>query len=265
MGDDVDARWLRRFHPGPEGSPLLICFPHAGAGASYFHSLSGRLAGALQPLAVQYPGRQDRRREPAARSIPELADRIGEALGGAGAARPVALLGHSLGALVAYEVARRLEERAGTRPLVLFASGRRAPSIHRPETVTGDDGDASLMTELRRVGGPDQSLFAEPELLEMALPALRADYAMLRHYRDAPERPALGLPITALTGDRDPVTSEDDARAWERHTTGAFELAVFPGGHFFLTDEPAGPAATIIGRVRALVENLADRTSPGSP
>ncbi|HEX2312221.1 MAG TPA: alpha/beta fold hydrolase [Thermomonospora sp.] len=243
-----DGAWIRRFHPGPQDGPRLVCFPHAGGSASFYHPLSATLAPFTETLTVQYPGRQDRRAEPPATTIEELADRAFAALR-PWADRRLALFGHSMGALVAYEVARRLEERTGTPPTVLVASGRRAPSIHRPETAHARD-DAGLLAELRRLSGTDESLLGDEEIQRMILPALRADYAALDSYRFTGPR-SLSCPVTVLYGDRDPVTSAADARAWEFHTTGPFDLQAFPGGHFYLAQNQSAVSGAISRALQA--------------
>lgn len=185
-------------------------------------------------LAVQYPGRQDRRREPLVDSIPRLADHIADALERQGA-DSAAYFGHSMGAVLAYEVAQRLRERAAQGPARLFVSGRRAPSRRRPGGpgrvhLRDDDG---LVAELRKVGGTDPSFLNDRELLAEILPVTRNDYKAIETYVWA-DRPPLDCPITALVGDHDPQTTSDEAAAWAEHTTGAFDLRVFPGGHFYL-------------------------------
>lgn len=226
-------RWIRRFHEGAPGAPRLVCFPYAGGSASYYFGVSAALRPAIEVLAVQYPGRQDRLDEPVIEDIELLAERVAAALAD-GAGRPTAFFGHSMGALVAYEVARRWE-RQGTGPTHLYASGRRAPSL------PGDDdayphGDAALVAEVTALGGPSTDLLAEPDLAELLLPSIRGDYAALERYRHRPG-PPLRCPVTVLTGDADPKVSLAEARGWAAHTTGRFELRVFPGGHFYLGEQ----------------------------
>jgi surfactin synthase thioesterase subunit len=227
-----DNRWVRRFHPAPDTAPRLICFPYAGGSAGYFLPVSRALAPALDVLAVQYPGRQDRRLERQVDNLPELADRIAPALAGWTGGR-YAFFGHSMGAILAFEVARRLE-RTGTGPAWLFASGRRAPSIQREETVHLRD-DAGFLAELRQLGGTDRRILADPELLAMILPVTRADYRATETYV-CPPGPPLSCPITVLTGDRDPKTTVEEASAWAAHTTAGFDLKVFPGAHFYIEE-----------------------------
>ncbi|MFF0622844.1 thioesterase II family protein [Streptomyces sp. NPDC004296] len=234
--------WLRRLRPGPAGpaagAARVVCFPHAGAGAGTYRPLAtavaARTAGGrpYEVLAVQYPGRNDRIREARVEDLATLAAGAHRALA-ALTDRPLVLLGHSMGALVAYEAARLLE-RAGAAPAHLIVSSAWAPSEVRGGTVhlQGDDG---LIDEIRRTRGTDPRLLDNRDVLAMALPVVRSDYKAVETYRHRPG-PPLTTPVTALTGDRDPLVAVGEAAAWERHTTGGFRLRVFPGGdHFYLS------------------------------
>jgi surfactin synthase thioesterase subunit len=225
--------WIRRYHREP-GSPVqLVCFPHAGGSATFYFPVSRALAPAVDVSAVQYPGRQDRRAEPSIDNIPELADAIFTAVRPL-TDRPLAFFGHSMGAVLAYEVALRLEED-GADPLVrLYVSGRRAPSRVRPESVHTLD-DEGIVAELRHLSGTGTELLSDPEALEMILPAVKNDYRAVETYRDVPGR-SVGCPVMAIIGDSDPRVSHDEAKAWADHTTGPFDLRIFPGGHFYLLD-----------------------------
>lgn len=223
--------WTRRFEPAPDAATRLVCFPHAGGSASFYFPVAKAMAPGVDVLAIQYPGRQDRRSEPSVDSIHTLADLVVEELTG-WADRPLTLFGHSMGAMLAYEVAGRLERR-GIAPLGLFASGRRAPSAYRDETVHQRDDDG-IIAEMRKLSGTDAEILADEELLRMILPAVRSDYRAVETYRHRAGQPPLACPVVALTGDDDPQVTPDEARAWERHTTGGFRLRSFPGGHFYL-------------------------------
>lgn len=234
--------WIRRFHPGPENAPRLVCLPHAGGSASYFFPVSRQLASVADVLAVQYPGRQDRRHEPCLDSIPALADALAEELRPFGD-RPLTLFGHSMGASLGFEVALRLEA-AGVTVRHLFASGRRAPSTSRDERVHLRDDDG-LIADIKRLSGTDAQVLGDDEIMRMILPAIRADYRAAETYRHTPG-PPLAAPITVLTGDADPHVTDEEARAWQRHTTGAFALKVFTGGHFYLNSH----AGEVISDIR---------------
>ncbi|WP_367127525.1 thioesterase II family protein [Saccharothrix sp. HUAS TT1] len=251
--DTTSTAWLRRYHPGGHSPVRLVCFPHAGGSASFYHPLSARFAPGADVLAVQYPGRQDRRREPCLDDIGTLADRVVAELA-ALAPRPTVFFGHSMGAVLAFEVAWRLE-RAGLpgAPAALLASGRRGPSTHRDETVHRLD-DEGVIAELRLLNGTEAAVLGDEEILRMALPAIRGDYRAIETYRCPPER-VVSCPITVLTGVDDPKTTAAEARAWRDHTTGAFRVEEFPGGHFFLIAQQAAVASAIeveLDRVAAL-------------
>jgi surfactin synthase thioesterase subunit len=248
--ETVDDRWIRRFHPCSDSGARLVCFPHAGGSASYYYPFSQTLAPGIEVLTVQYPGRQDRRHEPPLTDVRRIAAGAAAALEpwlGGGSTGPVAFFGHSMGAVVAYETALLLRDRTGWEPARLFASGRRAPSRPRGGDVHTRD-DAGLVAELRRVGGTDERFLGDRELLAAILPVTRADYRAIETYAWSPV-PPLGCPVTALTGDADPQTTAEEAAAWREHTTGPFELRVFPGGHFYLDAQ----RAAVVGAVRAVL------------
>ena len=180
---------------------------------------------------VQYPGRHDRAAERPVPSDRQLACRVAGALDVARAGQ-LALFGHSMGALVAFETALLLERETGTAPAHLFVSAHKAPSRHRPEQVTRGD-DSAILTELRELGGTDERVLRHRGLVNRLLPALRTDYAAVRSYRYRPGD-KVSCEVTALVGDRDPRASLDDARAWAAMTSGRFGLREFPGGHFYL-------------------------------
>jgi len=232
-GNSTGNSWVRRFHPSPDAPARLICFPHAGGAATYFFPVSKAMAPGVDVLAIQYPGRQDRRGEPCVDDVRELADLVVPQLR-PWLDRPAALFGHSLGATLAFEVALRLEGE-GVALLELFASGRRAPSRFRDERVHRRD-DAGFIAEVRRLAGTDSQLLDDDEMLEMILPSLRGDYRAAETYRYRPG-PALSCPITAMVGDHDTHVTLDEAGAWAEHTSGQFDLKVFPGGHFYLNTQ----------------------------
>ncbi|WP_282697073.1 alpha/beta fold hydrolase [Streptomyces sp. CC208A] len=227
----MKSEWFRCYVPASENAARLICFPHAGGAASAYVTLARALAPDIEVVSVQYPGRQDRRREPAVTDLRLLAGLVTEAIGEPD--RPYALFGHSMGAIVAHETARLLARRPVPAPLRLFLSGRGAPSPLRREAGPRDD--AALLTEIRRLGGTDSALLDDPELLELAMPVLRADYAALGRYHWT-GGPPLASPLSVLIGADDPLVTVGQAAAWREHTTASFELKVFPGGHFYLGD-----------------------------
>ncbi|MEU0273313.1 alpha/beta fold hydrolase [Streptomyces sp. NPDC006307] len=241
--------WFRRFGAEVPGSGVrLVCFPHAGGAASAYLGLQRELVPAFDVLAVQYPGRQDRRAEPPVddigRLVQALADEVERELvpGAAGvdAPRPYAFFGHSMGAVLAYELARELDRRGVPGPCHLFLSGRFAPTPQGNDTDRLDT-DEKILAMIRRLGGTVGAVFDDPDVLEMVMPPLRADYRAIGTYTWRPG-PPLDTPLTVLVGDRDPVVPVDGAAGWCEHTTAPAELHVLPGGHFYLDQRTADVA-----------------------
>lgn len=227
-----DELWCRRYRPARNPAARLVCLPHAGGSAPFFVPVAAALSPGVDVVAVQYPGRQDRRREDPIDDIRILADRLHTILTRQ-PPLPVTLFGHSLGAILGFELALRLEA-SGHAPERLYASGRRGPATHRDENVHRR-GDAAILAEVRALNGTSSALLGEEEMMRAILPALRADYRAAETYVcDAGA--AVACPITVLTGDSDPKTTLEEAQAWAAHTTDAIDLQVFPGGHFFLTE-----------------------------
>jgi surfactin synthase thioesterase subunit len=239
--------WIRRYQPAPEAGVRLLCLPHAGGAASYYFPMVRALAPGADVLAVQYPGRQDRRTEQPLGSVQELAERITEVVTGDDD-RPLALFGHSMGAVVGYEVALRLEE-AGRGPVRLFVSGRRAPSVARSGEDMHKRSDTALLQAVRQLSGTDDQVFENEELLRMVLPAIRGDYKAIETYEPRPGD-RLDCPVTVLTGADDAGITVEEARAWAAHTDGPSDLHVFPGGHFYLNDQQQA----VLGVVRRHLE-----------
>ncbi|MEU6470009.1 alpha/beta fold hydrolase [Streptomyces massasporeus] len=245
----MDGQWFRRFGDPEPDALRLICFPHAGGAASAFQPLSRRLRPHIEVRAVQYPGRQDRRLETPVADIGELAAIMARKLQDDETAMPFAFFGHSMGALVAYETARILEERGALSPRRLFLSARGAPGPRRsPYDVLPDD-DA-ILAAVRRLGGTGVTLLDDPELVAMVLPALRADYAALAAYSWTPREP-LRTPVTVLCGDADPVVSVEEAAGWRAFTRAETEVRVFPGGHFYVDQRLDDVAEVVLRGVRS--------------
>ncbi|MFD9571843.1 thioesterase II family protein [Streptomyces sp. NPDC059982] len=250
--------WIRRFHPVAHSAaaPVLVVLPHAGGNASFYFPLSRDLAARAEVLTVQYPGRQERLAETAPDTVAGLVDGVERALL-PWRDRPLVLFGHSMGAVLAYELTRRLEAR-GAGPRGLVVSARRSPLVARaPETVHLRDDDA-LLAHVAALSGTDPALLADPEFRELILPALRADYRAIETYRHEPGRPPLRTPVSVLLGESDPRASVADAMGWRELTEAAFTFRGFPGGHFYLADHHE--AVT-----RALTEDLTAFTSPARP
>ncbi|MEZ0090161.1 thioesterase II family protein [Streptacidiphilus sp. EB129] len=225
--------WFRRQEGAAVPALRLVCFPHAGGAASMYRGWRRYLQPEVELLAVRYPGRQDRLAEPAVESMDELAGRVTAALRPY-LDRPVALFGHSMGSAVAYEVAARLESEYGVPAALLAVSGRPAPHRAVPSALH-HGGDASIIDSLRRLGSTQLQVFDDPDLRELLMPALRADYRLLETYRPS-QPPPVRAPIVACAGISDPRCGLDGLRSWAELGTGTFSHRLFPGGHFYTED-----------------------------
>lgn len=230
--NDVDATWFFRPTPRPQAAVRLFCFPYAGAGAAAFRGWDRALPPDLEVVAVRFPGRESRFLEEPFETLEPLVDAVVEALRGRDD-RPFALFGHSLGALVAYETTRRLVAAGARLPVHLFASARVAPHLQDPDGRVHTMSDDELVGELRARGQTPDEVLDNAELLELLLPAVRADFAIAERYRHRPG-PPLPVAITALGGTADPDVPVAAVEAWRVHTEARFTSAIYPGGHFFL-------------------------------
>jgi surfactin synthase thioesterase subunit len=226
----------------------LVCFPHAGGSASYYLPMAKGLAPEVDVAVLQYPGRQDRLAEPVIDNVDELADAIVAQVRGQIDER-TAFFGHSMGATLAFEVTRRLEQAGEQTPLGLFLSGRRPPSIQRPDETVHLRDDDGLIDELRTLGGSDETLLDDPELRAMILPAVRGDYTAIETYRGAPDA-TVRCPIEVLVGLEDPRATEAEVNVWRKHTTGEVRVTTFPGAHFYLAAQQQAVNGLVLNVLR---------------
>ncbi|MER6623322.1 alpha/beta fold hydrolase [Streptomyces sp. NPDC000931] len=241
----TDTKWFRRHPARGTARRRIVCLPHAGGAASFFHSWGQAFGDEVEVLAACYPGRQERFAEPCLDSMAPLADAVAEQLVPF-LGLPVALFGHSMGASLAYEVALRLGDDHGDRLTGLFVSAREAPHLTTPRTVHLRT-DEGLVAEAKRLGGTDSVLLDDPGLRELVLPALRADFQISGTYR-ASEPVPVRCPVFGYAGDQDSV-SVADMREWSQVSTGGFGLREFPGGHFYLVAERDRLIRDIAGRI----------------
>src|SRR5205085_8881948 len=224
--------WLVINRPNPQARLRLFCFPYAGGGAATYHAWPGELPTEVEVCAVQLPGRASRSRESPYDRLKQLVEALAPAVLPY-LDRPYAFFGHSMGALIAFELTRRLRREADTSPAHLFVSGRRAPQLPRTNPPIHDLPEAEFVQALRRLNGTPDEVLAHPELMELMLPLLRADFAAVGTYEYTPE-PALACPITAYGGLQDHEVSRAQLEAWRTQTTGGFTLRMLPGDHFYL-------------------------------
>ncbi|MFJ4283621.1 thioesterase II family protein [Streptomyces massasporeus] len=234
MAPGTTSTWLRRYVPPAPPRLRLLCLPHAGGSASFFHGWGHAFGDDIEVLAVRYPGRQERIAEKPLTAIEDIADALADELPPYLDA-PLAVFGHSMGASVGYELALRLEARHHIALDLLMVSCRKAPHLLTPRTAA-PGGDAALLDEVRRLGGTDTALLDDEDLRELVLPAIRADFAAVARYAARPGVP-LGCPVAAYVGASDPDISADEVAAWAGIAPKGFDLTVLPGGHFYLVDQ----------------------------
>jgi surfactin synthase thioesterase subunit len=225
--------WIRRFHDveSPNVVPLLV-FPHAGAGASAFREFSKVLSKKFDVIVFQYPGRQDRAAEALLGSLDEMAAGAFQAFSASEhhSRAPIVTFGHSMGAIVAFEFVR-LAEASGIDVRHLNVSAAVAPcrAAGKPPHPTDDEG---LLDHLAALQGTDPAVLANREIMKLALPVIKADYAAFDAYSCAPDA-SIAAPIHAMAGDQDPDVTLGDLYDWGKHTA-TVKVTVFDGGHFYL-------------------------------
>ncbi|MEU7003415.1 alpha/beta fold hydrolase [Nonomuraea sp. NPDC046570] len=230
MTHDVASpmRWFAPARPRPDARLLLFCLPYAGAGAGAFRGWAAAADPRIEVLPVVLPGREGRYNEAVPVDVGELTDAIA-----ARADRPYAIYGHSMGGRLGFEVVRELRRRGGRLPRRLVLGGCRPPDTLEPLGELAKVTDEDLLARLTELGGLPAEVLAEPELVELVLPTLRADFAWLDAYVYAPE-PPIEVPITAFAAEDDPAVPYDLMRGWSRHTAAGFGMRTETGGHFFL-------------------------------
>ena len=220
--------------PNPRARLRLFCFPYAGGGAEIYRLWPQNLPSEVEVCVAQLPGRGTRLREQPFTSLDALVEAATEAIA-PWLDKPFALFGHSMGAMISFELARRLRDQDGPQPAHLFVSGRRAPQLPNNEPITYNLPEAELGQILLRLNGTPKEVLEHPELMELMLPLLRADFSVVETYVYRPDVP-LDCPLTAFGGLRDSEVSREQVEAWREQTTSEFALRMLPGGHFFLND-----------------------------
>ncbi|MFF7790881.1 alpha/beta fold hydrolase [Streptomyces sp. NPDC007991] len=226
-----EGSWFVRYSAADAPVVRLFCFPYAGGGGSVFRTWSEGLPAGVELWAAQLPGRESRVGEPALRQLDPLVESLYEAV----LPRldlPYAFFGHSMGALVAFELTRRLRLAGAPQPSRLLLAAFRAPQLPNPNIRIHHMPDEVLKTVLRKEGTPPEVL-DNRELMRALLPMLRADFELCDTYRYRDELP-LPMPLSVFGGDQDVRVSRSDLDMWRSQAGGPFRLVMLPGSHFFL-------------------------------
>jgi medium-chain acyl-[acyl-carrier-protein] hydrolase len=224
--------WLQ-FRPAVEPVRMrLFCLPHAGGGATAFRTWHTGLPSGVQVCPILLPGRETRRSEPSYTDLDSLADALARQLE-PWLDLPFAVFGHSMGSLLAFEWVRRIQRSGQPMPRWLFLSGRRAPHVAADPNPLHALPDAEFVGELTRLyEGLPQEILSDPELMEVFLPVLRADIAVVESYRFQQGEP-LDCPMTVFAGAKDMSVAFDELLAWKPQTRRRFAVQMLPGGHFY--------------------------------
>ncbi len=253
------GRWLV-VREGPAAIRVrLFCFPYAGGGASLFFGWPASLPPGVELTAAQLPGREERTAEPPIDDWRMLARPLADAIEPLVRTRPYALFGHSLGATLAFEVARHMRDRRLPEPAALVVSGRQGPQSGVEDKPIHHLPDDEFVDRLRQLNATPKSLLDNPELMELVLPRLRADFAAAETYRYRPGT-RLECPIVAFGGTRDPDIDRKALVSWRLETRGGFNLRLFEGDHFFIHSAQED----VLASLSALLDSIL-KASPGDP
>lgn len=224
--------WVMMGKRKPMAILRLFCFPYAGGGALIYRSWAESLPDTVEICPVQLPGRENRMSETPFRKLSAVADMLTTVIRKYGD-KPFAFFGHSMGAKIAFEVARRLRREGSRQPVHLFVSSSPAPHLPDSDRHFYNLPNPLFVDELRRLNGTPTDVLDHPELMDLILPMLRADFEVVQTYAYTKEAP-LACPITAFGGLQDEEVEVTQLVAWDEHTTAPFTMRMFPGDHFFL-------------------------------
>ena len=242
--------WIAYRAPRPNARVRLLCFPYAGGAASLYRGWADGMPSEIEVLPVQPPGRESRLREPSLRDMDSLADALERGLAAELDRGPYALFGHSLGALSAYELARRRRDAGRPEPVHLLVSAHSAPQLPWEDEPLHDMPSDRFRERLRELQGTPAEVLDHPELMELVEPMLRADFQLNETYRHRPG-PPLTCPITAFGGVGDEDVPRRKLEPWAELTRGPFRLETIAGGHFFL--HTPGPRAELLRQIAEIL------------
>lgn len=242
--------WLTCPRPNPAAAVRLFCFPYSGAAASIYYPWADQLPASIEVCPVQLPGHGTRLQEPLATRLAPQVEALAAGLAPA-FDRPFAFFGHSMGALLSFELARYLRWQGRPGPTHLFVSGHGAPHLPDRNPPLHALPDDQFVVKLRELNGTPEEVLHHQELLQLLIPVLRADFAVCETYVYQPE-PPLNCPISAYGGLGDGYVNREELAAWREQTTGSFSLRMFPGDHFYL-NTPSNRTHLLMALARELL------------
>jgi medium-chain acyl-[acyl-carrier-protein] hydrolase len=226
------SMWFENLPEGRDGALRLYCFPYAGGSAQVYRGWQRHLAPHTALSLARLPGRATRIGEAPFKRYKPLVNALADAMIPE-LPRAFAFWGHSMGALISFELARELRRRGQPAPLALFLSGRGAPQVPDPDPPISNLPEPEFISELRRLNGTPRELLDSHELKEFFLPTIRADFELVESYEYEPEAP-LSCPICAYGGLQDTDVPAANLKEWQKQTSGAFKLRMFSGDHFYI-------------------------------
>jgi surfactin synthase thioesterase subunit len=244
----------RRRHP--DVRLRLFCFPYGGGTASVFRAWPDRFPPDVEVCPVQLPGRESRFAEPAFTHVTPLVEELAGIIR-PHLDRPYVLLGHSMGALIAFELARELRRRGEPAPAGMIVSGRRAPQLPQADAFHSLEGE-EFIAAVAGLGGTPADYLRDPKLRDYFIPLLKADFSITETYVYGDETAPLDCPIDALCGTADARVSGDEMDAWRAQTAARFSLTMLPGDHFFIN----APHSGYVDAVLRCVERLRAAVTP---
>ena len=230
-----DNSWLTCLQRNPRARLRVFCLPYAGGGTQAFRDWGRELPPGVEICAIRLPGRESRLREPPILGLKPLVDAIAPALE-RHLDLPFVFFGHSMGALLSFELARQFRRKGYRSPEHLIVSGRRAPHVPDSDPPKHDLPEAEFIEELKELNGTPREIMNSKELMDLMIPTLRADFAVCETYSYSSE-PRLACSISAYSGLEDPEVEQEEADAWREQTDGSFVLRMFPGDHFYFQQQ----------------------------
>ena len=243
------ASCIRVYKASPAASLRLFCFPYAGSSTSAFQALAAALPGEIEVCGFEYPGRGGRAKERPAASLSQMVQELAPCLEAYGD-KPFAFFGYSMGALVCYELARTLVHRK-RQPEHVFLAAVGAPRSTKPRALSRLP-DAQFLAELKKLNGIPSEILNNAELLALALPVLRADFALCESYQAGEDEP-LRCPLTVFGGQHDAHVPLGSLEAWSSYAGSSFSSRILPGGHFFLRTAQAAVVSALLEELRPLL------------